>query len=100
MSLVADVKRITGKTHHREVTPAGVREVPPVIRVRIEAADGAFYLFRFDASGEMVADTWHLTEAEAKSQAKWEYEINDLDWQVATDPDHNGPDNPGAVSQI
>jgi N-acetylmuramoyl-L-alanine amidase len=82
------------------VTPAGVQNAPTVIRVRIEPADSAFYLFRFDAAGRMVADTWHRTEEEAKSQAKWEYEINDSDWRVATDPDHNGPYNPGAIERI
>lgn len=100
MSIVANVSHITGKTRHRVVTREAIYDVPAIVRVRIEPSNGAFYLFRFDASGAMVADTWHQTEDEAKAQAKWEYEIDEDAWAVALDRDHNGPHNPGAVRTI
>jgi hypothetical protein len=81
-------------------TTEGLVEVLPVVHVRIEADDLGFYLFRFDESGQMVADTWHQSLEEAKDQARFEYMIADDDWTVATDPDHSGPHNPGAVTSI
>lgn len=100
MSLVANVRQSTGFTRHRVATTQGLIEVPTVVRVRIEAEDFGFFLLRFDEVGEMVADTWHQTIAEAKSQARSEYMIEDSDWAIATDPDHNSPNNPGAVTSI
>lgn len=100
MSLVAQVRNNTGKTRHRVATNEGLMEVPPVVHVRIEADDIGYYLFRFDSTGEMVADTWHQTEAQAKDQARFEYMIEDGDWRKATDSDHNGPHNQDAVITI
>jgi len=68
--------------------------------LRIEEDTLGVFLFRFDATGAMVADTWHQTVDEAKDQAKFEYLIEDSDWSVATDPNHNSPDHPGAVTSI
>lgn len=100
MSLVAEVKYITGTTRHRVVTTDGLADVPPVVRVRIEEDRFGVFLFRFDATGAMVADTWHQTVNEAKGQANFEYMIKESDWTEATDPDHNRPDNRGAVTSI
>lgn len=68
---------------------SGIQEISTVISVRIEPCDNAYYLFRLDAGGHTIADTWHQSIQEAKKQAKFEYEIQEGDWSVATDPDDN-----------
>src|ERR1044071_6040471 len=98
MSLIATVHRLTGKTRHGALTRSGIIGIPTVVRVRIEEGDGGYYLFRFTEQGDMVSDTWHTTVDEAKHQAEFEYEISTDGWSIATDPDHNGPQNPGAVT--
>ena len=45
-----------------------------------EAGDGAFFLFRFSAAGECLADTWHESLDQAKDQARSEFAIEDGDW--------------------
>lgn len=42
--------------------------------------DGVF-LYRYDALGECVGDTWHTSIDEAKHQANYEYESFVQDWQ-------------------
>jgi hypothetical protein len=43
-------------------------------------ADGTF-LYRFDASGDCVGDTWHMTVEDAKQQAAFEFEGCVSNWQ-------------------
>lgn len=38
----------------------------------VEQVDGAFFLYRHDATGAVLADTWHLTLEEATQQAALE----------------------------
>jgi hypothetical protein len=45
-----------------------------------ENQDGAF-LYRYDAKGDCVGDTWHLNTDDAKHQATYEYEDLVQDWQ-------------------
>lgn len=42
--------------------------------------DGVF-LYRFDAEGDCVGDTWHMTVEHAKDQAAYEFEGLPLNWQ-------------------
>jgi hypothetical protein len=49
--------------------------------VEIEAADGACYLFYFDANGNCLTDTWHETVERAKAQAQFEFETDEGDWK-------------------
>ncbi len=48
--------------------------------VEIEARDGNIYLFYFGANGTCLTDTWHQTVERAKSQAQFEFEIEEHDW--------------------
>ena len=83
--LEAPVKRVTNKTVHRQAIFVDGQRVPfgtilPPTRVRIEPTDDGFLLLYLDASGEETADTWHASVAEAKAQAKFEFEIEESDW--------------------
>lgn len=93
--LVASVRVNTGKTRHYVAGESGIQEISTAISVRIESCDSAFYLFRLDAEGHIVADTWHQTIQEAKAQAAFEYEIQEGDWSVAADPDDNALNTSG-----
>lgn len=44
----------------------------PAVVVIEERSDGVF-LFRFTDRGEVVGDTWHVSEADARRQARAEY---------------------------
>ena len=86
MRLRANVKRVTGETSHFiggvddkgrfQATPA---DVPSW--VEIEESDAGWMLLRFDAQGDAITDTWHESLADAKEQAKFEYEIEEDDWE-------------------
>ena len=86
MRIRANVVKATGATVHQHATLVrgtvvpGAR-IPAPAWVEIdEARAGCFYLFHFDATGRCIADTWHATLAEAKEQAKFEFEIEPADW--------------------
>jgi hypothetical protein len=53
-------------------------EVPSHVEVR--AAPGGYYLMRMGKVGRCIFETWHMTLAEAKAQAEFEYAINEADW--------------------
>src|SRR5258708_1992452 len=57
----------------------------------IESKQDGVYLDRYSMIGELVADTWHKSVAEAKSQALFEYGKNLGDWK--TIPDNHSPLN-------
>ena len=90
MRLRANVVRATNATVHRQgkrVHGALVpREQSPVsVKVEIgESHAGGVFLYHYDANGRCLADTWHATLAEAKSQAKFEFEIEAGDWVEVT----------------
>ena len=58
-----------------------VEDIPEVVTVAIYAADHGYYLLRYDASNQIVADTWHVSLGEAQSQAAHEYLIGPNDWR-------------------
>ena len=45
-----------------------------------EDAEGVF-LLRYNSADECVGDTWHLTVAEAKAQAAFEYGVTEAEWR-------------------
>ena len=51
----------------------------------ISAEGGAYYLFSLDAAGRSFADTWHQSVAEAKTQASFQFGVQDADWQPVHD---------------
>jgi hypothetical protein len=83
--LRAAVRRVTGATTHRLGVAifGGVQftKLPDPEIVELVEEDDGVYLLRLDADGRCVADTWHETVAMAKAQAKFEYCIEDDDWQ-------------------
>ena len=46
----------------------------PVFLLLDEKPSEGVFLFRYDAQGNCVGDTWHQNVAEAKEQARFEYE--------------------------
>ena len=64
--------RPTGATVHAK--PDGVIAAPYGIAVCGCPDEGGWFLFRCDKEWNVLADTWHSSEAEAKSQAEFEYE--------------------------
>jgi len=55
-------------------------ENPCALSIVLE--DGAIYLWRLNEAGDCIADTWHSTVDEAKSQAEYEFEIVEGGWSV------------------
>jgi len=47
----------------------------------IEQKPGGAFLYRFDARGECVGDTWHATIADAKYQASYEFGDGIQSWE-------------------
>jgi hypothetical protein len=84
MRLAAKVCNITGETTHSVAAEGGAlpREAP--VYVEIVEQEGAYYLFRHDAEGVCIGDTWHLTLDEAKEQAAFEFDIGETEWEVPT----------------
>src|SRR5271169_4471948 len=62
-----------GKDRRQEMGPAHFLVIE-------EMHDGVF-LYRFDAKGECVGDTWHMNLDDAKHQASYEFEGVLLNWQ-------------------
>ena len=88
--LRANVVKATGATVHRHakfvkgvVVPGAQIAKPESVEID-EARAGGFYLYHYDAAGRCIADTWHATLAEAKEQAKFEFEIDASDWVEVT----------------
>jgi hypothetical protein len=70
---------VTGRRDERRELPS------PAFLLLEERADGIF-LFRHDAQGRCVGDTWHMSVQDAKDQALFEYPGVSLDWrEVPTD---------------
>ncbi|WP_424631363.1 hypothetical protein [Bradyrhizobium sp. SYSU BS000235] len=89
MRLRAKIRNVTGNTSHlRGGTTAeafNMTSLPDPRAVEIVEQEGSFYLLRLDKRDECIADTWHQTVEAAKAQAKFEYEIKEVDWIVAND---------------
>jgi hypothetical protein len=86
MRLRAKVRTVTGATKHLQAVriPGAIDIVglPDPIEVEVVEENGSVYLFRLDASGKCIADTWHETLEAAKAQAKFEYGIDEHDWRA------------------
>jgi hypothetical protein len=80
MRLRAVVRELSGKTVH--LAGAERTVLPAPVTVEIEQEPSGCLLLRLDATGTCIADTWHRTTEEAKSQAAMEYRIDPDDWTV------------------
>ena len=76
----ASVRRATGNTRHVIHAGESIDLASEIAWVEIEPADGAYFLFYFNANGECLADTWHDSVESAKAQAGFEFEIEETDW--------------------
>jgi hypothetical protein len=72
---------VTGSTRHLIHGGESTEVAARIAWVEIEASDGAYYLFYFDANGDCLVDTWHETLERAKAQARFELEIEEIDWK-------------------
>jgi len=57
------------------------RELGPALFLVIEEEPGGVFLYRFDAKGGCVSDTWHMTIDDAKGQAEYEFPGVALNWE-------------------
>ena len=85
MRLRAPVRTVTGKTRHYlgaivDGRPVAGTEFPSPESLEITDEYGDFLLFRLNADGVCIADTWHATVEEAMRQATFEYETAREDW--------------------
>jgi hypothetical protein len=81
----AEVSQV-GKTKHSkgmisDGKPVATVPLGETKRVEIMEDSGGFFLLRYDESGQGVGDTWHMTLAEAKAQAAFEFGVVEKDWQ-------------------
>jgi hypothetical protein len=88
MAWLASVRTTTGFTRHRVLRGPGepAEDIAAVVRVVIYAADGGYYLLRYSAADVVVANTWHESLEQAKDQARYEYLVEERDWQIAPVP--------------
>jgi hypothetical protein len=49
-------------------------ELPRATLVVLNSTTEGVFLYRYDANGEFVTDTWHASIEDAKEQARFEYE--------------------------
>lgn len=85
MTLRAKVKRATGAIKHYEgrFVEGRIQRGPPLpvpAFVEIMEIEGGFLILQFDAAGNGITDSWQATLADAKDQAKLEFDIDPNDW--------------------
>jgi len=70
----------TGKTRHYRgdfLLPS-----PSELRIVQYSNDPGFYLFYCDSTGLEYTDTYHDSISGAMSQAQWEFNIKEEDWEI------------------
>lgn len=85
MSLRARVKKVTGAVRHYEgnIVEGEIKKgdtLPSPAFVELVEAEGGFLILQFDEAGNGITDSWQATLADAKEQAKMEFDIDDSDW--------------------
>ena len=75
--------RPTGATKHYH----GAVELPPPSKLAIVRYpdDPAFYLVYLDEEGNELTDTYHDSQAQAMAQARWEFRLDENEWEVIED---------------
>lgn len=66
---------------HRRI--AGRLADGPVVALAICVCEDGCFLFRCNASWQVVADTWHASLEEARGQAEFEHEGLALNWTAS-----------------
>lgn len=85
MGLSAIVKKDTGKVKHSigkfvDGEVVKIPDIPVAKRIEIVEEHGLIYLLRYNEKEVCIADTMHFSIEEAKSQALFEYGIEDAEW--------------------
>jgi hypothetical protein len=60
-------------------------ELPMPTWVKILQTDEGVFLLYVDDAGSTITDTWHETVEQAKSQAKFEFDIGESEWVDAAE---------------
>jgi hypothetical protein len=85
MHFRATVQKVTGNALHlRAGKPADNLEqmlISNAKTVEIVEQDGAVFLLRLDGRRACISETWHETVEAAKEQARFEFGIEDDDWE-------------------
>jgi hypothetical protein len=71
--------RPTGATIH--TTPESVVHMPCGLVICKIRGESGWFLFHCDKQWNVLADSWHTSEAEARSQAEFEYEGVSAVWR-------------------
>lgn len=90
MKLKAKVEFVTGNASAflgeiKDGVPVEREKLATPSSIVIQKEDEGFLLLRYDALGEWVGDTWHESIEAAKAQAKFEFDVNEGDWQTCDD---------------
>ena len=88
MRLRADVKEHSVE-HLKLAEPVYGHNLSLTKWVEISEKPDGVYLFHYNASGECIADTWHLSIDEARAQAEFEFKISKSDWREMDASDRN-----------
>jgi hypothetical protein len=85
MRIRANVNHTTGITAHyigsyHDAGKLHCDKVSGFDFVETVQEDGLFFVYRYDTQGRCVADTCHMSEAEAKRQAELEFAISESSW--------------------
>ena len=83
--LSAKVREVKTNVKHQVTTESGVVPCEAATMLTIVAENGSYFLFRLDAEGHCIADTWHLSQEEAIEQAQFEYGVAHDDWVIVSD---------------
>ena len=68
----------------RPSTTTDGAELPPPSQLEIVTYpdDPGFYLLYLDDEGNELTDTYHDSQAEAMRQARWEFRVEEDEWEV------------------
>jgi len=86
---LGECHRSTGKTRHYRRGEECL--APTELRITQFSDDPGFYLFHYDATGAELADTYHESIEDAKTQAAFEFDVKPDEWQTGSrlEPEQN-----------
>jgi hypothetical protein len=82
MKLRAKISASKNRTQHLKLQGGVATPIEGFSFVEIVPDEGgAFLLLYLDSRGNVLADTWHASVADAKAQAEFEFGLTGDDWQ-------------------
>lgn len=89
MRLRARVRQVSGTNRHDAVayldfgtSDRQEAETPPPHSLEIRRTNEGVFLYRMDEAGIRIGDSWHLSVDEAKARARFDFGVQDDDWEV------------------